>query len=359
MKLSLAMIVKNEAAVLNRILDSVTSFCDEIVIVDTGSQDNTVEIAAQYTQKIFSFPWCDDFAKARNFAFAKATGDLLMWLDGDDYVPPSSANAILALKEHFPRGVAAIYLPYHTAFDESDNPTFTFLRERIVKRDAAPRWVGRVHETLAFTGKGQPLDAPIHHLSQKTAYTKRNLLIYENMVKEHIPLSPRDTYYYGRELYYHRLYPQATDRLTAFLEAPDGWVEDKVDAARILSRIKAESKDLRGAWSALMEALYWAPLRPDVCYEAGKLLLSHGKYREAASWLECATALPLPQNGFVDTQINTYLPFMELCVVYDRLGEYEKAYGYHQKARAIRPKSPGVLHNQQYFESLGLAPKSQ
>ena len=73
--ISLCMIVKNESDVLGRCLDSAADLVDEIVIVDTGSTDNTKEIASKYTNQIFDFPWRDDFAAARNFAFAQGKSD--------------------------------------------------------------------------------------------------------------------------------------------------------------------------------------------------------------------------------------------------------------------------------------------
>ena len=69
--ISLCMIVKDEEDVLRRCLSSVKKCVDEIIIVDTGSKDNTIKIATEFTDKIYNYKWCDDFSKARNFAFSK------------------------------------------------------------------------------------------------------------------------------------------------------------------------------------------------------------------------------------------------------------------------------------------------
>jgi CDP-glycerol glycerophosphotransferase (TagB/SpsB family)/glycosyltransferase involved in cell wall biosynthesis len=84
--ISLCMIVKNEEKVIERCLSSVVKFIDEIVIVDTGSIDNTKEIASKYTSKIYDFKWIDDFSAARNFAASKASGEWILVLDADEYV---------------------------------------------------------------------------------------------------------------------------------------------------------------------------------------------------------------------------------------------------------------------------------
>ena len=85
MTLSVCLIVKDEEEVLERCLSCLT-FADEIVVVDTGSRDDTRKIAARFTDKIYDFAWRDDFAAARNYAFSKATKDLVMWLDADDVI---------------------------------------------------------------------------------------------------------------------------------------------------------------------------------------------------------------------------------------------------------------------------------
>ena len=90
---SLCMIVRDEEEVLGRCLESVKSTADEMIIVDTGSQDRTKEVAAQYTDKIYDFEWKEDFSAARNFSLSKGTKDYLMWLDADDILPEESAAA--------------------------------------------------------------------------------------------------------------------------------------------------------------------------------------------------------------------------------------------------------------------------
>ena len=98
--ISLCMIVKNEELVLGRCLDSVKNLMDEIIIVDTGSTDKTKEIASLYTNKIYDFPWINDFAAARNFSFSKATKDYIMWLDADDVLLYEDNKKLQQLKEN-------------------------------------------------------------------------------------------------------------------------------------------------------------------------------------------------------------------------------------------------------------------
>ncbi len=78
--LTLSMIVKNEEKHLRECLESVTEVVDEIVIVDTGSTDKTLEIAKEFNAKIFHFNWINDFSAARNFALSKSTGEWILIL---------------------------------------------------------------------------------------------------------------------------------------------------------------------------------------------------------------------------------------------------------------------------------------
>ena len=91
------MIVRDEEKNLPNCLESVRGVFDEIVIVDTGSQDRTKEIARSFGARVFEFAWVDDFAAARNEALAHATGDYAFWLDADDVVEPVQVEKLRAL----------------------------------------------------------------------------------------------------------------------------------------------------------------------------------------------------------------------------------------------------------------------
>ncbi|WP_338379141.1 glycosyltransferase family 2 protein, partial [Enterococcus faecium] len=96
---SLCMIVKNEEEVLERCLKSVYELVDEIIIVDTGSEDATVSIAQSYTDKVYFFEWCNDFSKARNFSYSKATKDYIFFMDADEVLPETEQGKFRDLKE--------------------------------------------------------------------------------------------------------------------------------------------------------------------------------------------------------------------------------------------------------------------
>jgi len=96
--LSAVLIVKNESAVLARTLSSLRLFCDEIIVVDTGSTDTTRDVAREFTDLVFDFVWTDDFAAARNFADSKASGKYLCRWDADWWISPVDAQKIEQLK---------------------------------------------------------------------------------------------------------------------------------------------------------------------------------------------------------------------------------------------------------------------
>ena len=198
--LSVCIIAKNESEVIGRCLECVKSFADEIVVVDTGSADNTKEIASSYTDKVFDFKWIDDFAAARNFSFSKATMDYVMWLDCDDVIDGASQVAIQQYKRSLETMGCDAFLARY-----SYHPSKSITVTRIVKRGSC-KWVGFVHEYLAAASKRCYLDFTVTH--RKTASsmerdTGRNLRIFMAKLKEKVEFTTRDILYFAKELYWN------------------------------------------------------------------------------------------------------------------------------------------------------------
>ena len=203
--ISLCMIVKNEERVLSRLLDVAGPLFDEIIIVDTGSTDRTIEIAKKYTQRVYDFEWVDDFSAARNFAFSKASCEYVMWLDADDVIKEEMLPEFLDAKDKMEGIPDVVMIPYETGFDEQGNCNFSYERERIIRRSLKLKFYGRVHEVIAPIGTIVHWDLAIQHKKEVHRYSDRNLKIYRKMEHEGIPFRTRDCYYYARELFYHSI----------------------------------------------------------------------------------------------------------------------------------------------------------
>lgn len=138
------MIVKNEARCLARCLHSVRSIVDEIIIADTGSTDNTVEIAKGFNAKISHFSWVDDFSAARNFTLDQTEGDWILALDADEFASEALAGEI---REFIQSQSAIGRLKVVSDFQRNGN---TLQSQSFVSR-LFPRGVcfqGRIHEQI-------------------------------------------------------------------------------------------------------------------------------------------------------------------------------------------------------------------
>ncbi len=182
--ISLCMIVKNEEKVLARCLESAKGFADEIIIVDTGSQDRTKEIARAYTEKIYDFSWKDDFSAARNESFSKASMDYCMWLDADDVVTEENQGKLKVLKERLDPDTDMVMMKYAISETQDGKALFSYYRERLVKNKRGFLWAGRVHEAISPEGKVVYSEITISHRKEGQKDPGRNLRIYEKMEKE-------------------------------------------------------------------------------------------------------------------------------------------------------------------------------
>ena len=349
---SLCMIVRDEEAVLERCLESVRDAVDEIIIVDTGSTDGTKDIGRKYTEKIYDLPWQDDFAAARNFAFFKGTMDYLMWLDADDVLPGRSLEEFRKMKETLPEHIDMVMMPYVVAFETDGSPAYSYYRERIVKNGCGYSFTGRVHEVIPPRGNLFYADIPVEHRKIKAGDSGRNLRIYEKMEREGEWFDSRALYYYGRELYFHGKYQKGRRVLESFLERPDGWVENRIDATRQLAGCLYGLGEEEEALRALLRALEYDVPRGETCCDLGRHFQDREKYEQAVYWYKQAFTAKkdLTSGAFIREECYGFLPAISLCVCYDRLGDRKKAEEYNELAGKYQPDSEYYLANKKYFD---------
>ena len=149
-RVSLTMIVRDEEDNLPACLSSAAGLFDEIVVVDTGSTDRTVEIAKSFGARVFDFVWVGDFAAARNAALARATGDYAFWLDADDVIDPPQREKLKALLEGLRHGDEAAYVVRCACDPDRDGGGGTTVVDHVrlfpLREDV--RWTYRVHEQI-------------------------------------------------------------------------------------------------------------------------------------------------------------------------------------------------------------------
>jgi glycosyltransferase involved in cell wall biosynthesis len=351
--ISLCMIVKNESETISRCLDSVKDIVKEIVIVDTGSTDNTKEIVSRYTNNVFDFEWIDDFASARNFAFSHASMDYILWLDADDVLLEPDRQKLLQLKQTLDPSVDAVSMDYHLSFDSEGNVTSSLRRNRLVKRSKGFQWYGAVHEYLAVTGNILNSDIAVTHLPVEHD-PDRNIRIYEQRLAAGEIFSPRDLFYYANECFDHQYYERAIEYYHKFLNSKQGWVEDNITACGRLADCYNHLGDAGREREYALKSFEYDIPRAEFCCRLGYGFMQQNEWRKAIFWYTLATKLEKPKDswGFFNDACWTWLPHIQLCVCYDRLGEYQLAYEHNELARKYRPNDEQVLHNKRYLESI-------
>ncbi|SEA23074.1 tetratricopeptide repeat-containing glycosyltransferase family 2 protein [Selenomonas ruminantium] len=281
LKISACVIVRNEEKNLPRWLACMTTLADEMVVVDTGSTDNTVELARQAGAKICSFPWINDFAAAKNYAIEQAQGKWLFFLDADEYIKVQDYAAVRAAIRQYDREKKVIGLvnPLINIDPHNDNAYIsTIYQIRLFRKLPDLRYVGAIHEMLRYTGgdkKNMPLvdTYAIYHTGYAPQVMpekyKRNLQMLTLSQKKYGKRLIDDFYladcYYGLQQYeqavsHAQAYLEATERIAGeesrpygvllqsmiFLDYPLGEILDWVDKALAEFPYGAEFKILAG-----------------------------------------------------------------------------------------------------------------
>jgi len=144
--ISACMIVKNEEELLERCLESIRDWVDEIILVDTGSTDRTVEIAKSYGATIFHQPWEGDFSKARNYSLEQATCDWVFVIDADECFYEEDVPKIIRLLNETEYSFISVNV-LNVYGENEENMTF-LPSERFFKRELNLRYTGIVHNQL-------------------------------------------------------------------------------------------------------------------------------------------------------------------------------------------------------------------
>ena len=186
-----AIIVKNEAEHLQRCLNSIKDFCDEIIVVDTGSTDNTVEIATAFATKVLHKEWKQDFAASRNFALDAVTAEWVLYIDADEELVMDDV-VVLRQQVADAQDVMAFGLRMHTQVNWTP-----YLDYRMWRNRDDIRFIGEIHETTmdGILRVGQetnrilePIDISIMHHGYEgdlTAKHQRNLPLLQAELKLH------------------------------------------------------------------------------------------------------------------------------------------------------------------------------
>lgn len=351
MEISLCMIVRNEERCLGACLESVKAAVDEIVILDTGSTDGTKEIARRYTDRVYDYIWEDDFSAARNAAFRLAEKPYLFWLDADDVLDPPEREKLIALKRELGGEIDAVMMPYHYSFNRDGTPSLVFDRERIIRKNAGFSFSGVVHEAIAVCGHVIREEIVIRHTGEHgQRSSRRNLTLYERALKRGVEFAPRDRYYYARELKNAGEYERALEEFGAFLRQ-GGWRENRIDAQIQRGECLRMMQRYAEAHAAYFAALDEGEPRAEALCALGACLLEEGKLESSALWYRAALLCTKPKEkgAFVSPDAYGYIPLMQLCVIYDRLGMTRLAAQMNEQALLLRPGDERVHINRAYF----------
>ena len=258
-KISACYIVKDAAEDLRRSLESVKGHVDEIIVVDTGSADSTVEVAKEFGAKVFHEPWQDDFATPRNVALREASGDWIVFLDADEYfVDDTAKNLRRVIKSAKAPGLLVNLV---NVDKDNGNAIINAVHVlRLFKKAAGVHYVGKIHEDVCI--EDEPLErvmAPanlltLYHtgysssISQAKAERNLKLLLAE--------LAATDTP--------ERIYAYLAD---AYYSLKDWSNVEKFARLDLEARVNPSTRPMR----LLIECLEREPERFEECFELSKL----------------------------------------------------------------------------------------
>ncbi len=342
LRLSLCMIAKNEEKFMNDFLSSVKGLVDEIIIVDTGSTDTTVETAKEFGAKVFFREWQDDFSKPRNESLKRATGDWIIYLDPDEKIAPEDFEKLRGLMDekkdkcYLMQTRNYIYekKPLLRVYESNDEYAhmgcsipyyWTSRKVRLFPNIKGVEFRGAVHELVEHSlkelgVKEEESDIPVHHYSQlDKEKSRRKRFFYMTITKKKLQSEPDNAKAYlelGREYFNLRLYhraiqmykrglklKQAEEDVSSTISYELGVVYLKVGKAKegeehLLKAIRLREKNINAA-NKLLE-LY--TLQKDekkilwIKMKIGAIVFGLGKYQKVIDHFKPYLSKPLITN---------------------------------------------------------------
>lgn len=343
--LSLCMIVKNERKNLPRCLASAKPYVQEMIVVDTGSDDGTPEIAAHYGANVRYFEWCDDFAAARNYAISQASGDWILMLDADEELVVESDHFFNNILSH------SEIIAYNLAYTEANDylKKTPIYRLSLFRNLPSLKYVSRLHEYLTYQNqligaeyyRYTPSIKIVHygHFKEqvKQKIRNRNLPILERMRQEE-KLSIRLLHCLagmysetGQPEKAQECYTEAFERLLPNLM--NGHLPDDFyfvpNLTYDLGMQFFNNRDYDNASLICTKALKWCPNFPPINYLAGVLLNTFGFPLGATEYFKKCIQFGQEDNYYkgepFDLVFITTHPAYNLGLMYLKMKRFQEA----------------------------------
>lgn len=353
-RISLALIVRDEERTLARCLESIAGRIDEIVIVDTGSTDSTITVARRYTDRVFSFAWCDNFAAARQFAFDQATGDWVLWLDADDVV--EGAEQIRAMVSGAPASLGGFSWRYLYSRDQWGNPLCELWRERCVRNDGGFRWQGRIHEVLVDQQQRAitPCSAVVvaHHAeaARGPAKVRRNLAILEQEYAacDDAP-SARLLFYLGQEYTNAGRLDKALAALLRYLDIAS-WDDERYLAQLRVAGLYRALGRYEQALNADLQALKIFPRRPEAYFGLAHSSYLRQDWLRVLQWVDTGRSMPPPETACIASPMDyRYSWIIYYTNALYHTGATREALAWTRRALEICPGDEQHRYNERFF----------
>ncbi|WP_425449027.1 tetratricopeptide repeat-containing glycosyltransferase family 2 protein [Dethiothermospora halolimnae] len=339
MKLSLCMIVKNEEKNLPRCLDSVKDIVDEMIIVDTGSTDKTIDIAKNYNSKVYYFKWCNNFSKSRNYSIEKAKGDWILIMDGDDRLEPNDKTSLLKLLDNEDTDIYFMQTLSYVGTKPGLN-VVNNLNVRLIRNNKGYKFKGEIHEQLDYPDGidrkkvTKVANIKFHHYGylnyniKEKNKRKRNIEILKEVLEKDSHNS-FNLFNIGNEYFALEDYEKA---LVYYKKSYDKFNPTCGFSPKLIFRIIMCLNELNRydeALSIINKGLRYYPRFTDLLFVKG---IISDKRKNTLLTIEtfnqCLKMGEPPLYLSFIVGVGSYRPHHGLAEIYYSLGEYDKAY-YH------------------------------